>query len=801
MKDFLSTIMPGKGIYFAVEKGEKGFIHTACNTLDELTNKLTETNGSGRDAYFACASYERARYTDEKGKTRQRTAENAMLARSFWCDIDVGTDKAANGVGYATVKEAAEALRAFAGKYGLPHPMCVHSGGGIHSYWPLDEDIDKERWLSVAYKLKTLMKAASCPLLADPSRTADIASILRPVGTTNWKPERKGAQVKLAYKVEPTPFVEFRDKVEAALRAGGGQALSVHRTQEIPTYLQGREARVTGLGTELLVPPLETVRQALKPLDPDMERSKWWPCLAALASGYGEDGRTLAREWSSGALRGSPSFKYDAVDFDKQFTDALARMDLPGPKMAVASILYMAREAGWVGGCTAAAEGTIAAGPNWLSDMNEEYAFIEGNARIYRIAHRDFIHKPDFLTALANKSVVIETVQGPKRVNKAKAWLESEHRREHRSIVMRPGEPRVTHDNCLNTWSGFSVEPEEGDIAPFLKLLVRLAPDKIDHMHILHWLAHLLQKPAVKMSSALVMWSHQQGVGKNLLFECITKIIGPRHAAIIGQSELERDFNGWAADKVFVIGDEVSGQDRRQHVDKLKGLITGTTVQINEKFQPARETENLMNFVFLSNHSSALFMDDRDRRYHVVEVQASRLPQADANEFVKWRDGGGLGYLLQRLLQVDISSFDPKAPAPETAAKWQMVADNRSDLETWADSVMQTGPLALFGRELVTAAELAHRYMMDTNRREPPSAKAVVAVFKRFGAKARPNQIRLPNGTRVRVLALANTDRWQLKSEPECAAEMAKLPPSVRAVPAVSQSHYAQHPSQSPASH
>ena len=336
-----------------------------------------------------------------------------------------------------------------------------------------------------------------------------------------------------------------------------------------------------------------------------------------------------------------------------------------------------------------------------------------------------------------------------------------------------PGEPQVTTDNCLNVWTGFAVEPLKGDVTPFGVLLRRLVPDAKARRFIILWLAHLIQHPDSKMYTALVMWSHQQGVGKNLLFECITTIIGRQHSAVIGQSEIARDFNGWAADKIFAIGDEVASEDRRQHADKLKGLITGTTIQLNEKYQPAREVENLINFIFLSNSPSALFVDDHDRRYHIVEVTADRLPAAEADAFVKWRDNGGLAHLLHDLQQVDLSKFNPKAPAPETEAKRQMIEDNRSDLEAWVASAMQTGPAIFFGREIISSAELAMRYASDMSR-TAPSCKAVVNALKRQGARAGKTQVRLSNGKKVRAFALARPEHWATQPEASWAAEMSK---------------------------
>ena len=234
---------------------------------------------------------------------------------------------------------------------------------------------------------------------------------------------------------------------------------------------------------------------------------------------------------------------------------------------------------------------------------------------------------------------------------------------------------------------------------------------------------------------------------KNLLFETFLAIIGQHHSILIGQSELARDFNGWVKNKIFVIGDEVSGDDKRQHADKIKGLVTSNSIQINEKHQPAYEANNLLSFVFLSNHPTAIFLNDADRRYFVVEIEADPLPASEADAYVNWRDNGGLAALLDKMLEIDLKAFNPKARAPDTDAKRQMIDDNRSELEAWAESLMGSDPATLIGREMATAAELASRYSTETERPRP-SEKAVTQAFKRVGARAPKSQPKLPSGRR-----------------------------------------------------
>ena len=395
------------------------------------------------------------------------------------------------------------------------------------------------------------------------------------------------------------------------------------------------------------------------------------------------------------------------------------------------------------------------------------------NASIYRLRYGDFIEPAKFKTHFDNQTIKVANGQGTRSVGKGTQWLKDPNRRQHDRLVIRPAEGLITTDNCLNEWKGYAITAAGGNVKPFFRLLLRLLPNRAARRYALQWLAHLLQHPDVKMHVSLAFWSHEQGVGKNLLFECMSAIIGAAHSTVIGQAELGSGFNGWANRKVLVIGDEVSKSDRRQDTDKLKGLVTGTTVYINEKYQPAREVQNFLNFIFLSNHHDAIFLEDTDRRYFVWEIMAGRLADADAKAFVAWRDNRGLAALLHFLMQHDLSGFNPKAPAPMTDAKRQMVQDNRSDLENWIAELMGSNISQVIGRELATANELARRYANETRHKEP-SAKTIVGACKKHGAYARTNQVRLANGKKVRVLALVRPDHWKLQPEPDWAAEMAK---------------------------
>lgn len=162
-------------------------------TIADVDAAAQAAGSKGADAYFALASFD--------DPALGRTAANAVYLRCFFLDLDVGPTKA-----YATQSDAAKALRQFINTTGLPLPIIVSSGGGLHVYWPLTEDVPAKDWVEHAKKLKTLCKLHG--LDADPAVTADAARILRVPGTQNFK-ETNPRPVMVVYQGQPVPLADI----------------------------------------------------------------------------------------------------------------------------------------------------------------------------------------------------------------------------------------------------------------------------------------------------------------------------------------------------------------------------------------------------------------------------------------------------------------------------------------------------------------------------------------------------------------------------------------------------------------
>jgi len=202
--DFLRRILPNEGVkvWTSILKGGKVF-NRFCTSIDELAGQILANDAKGIDTYHAIASFNTA---------QNRRADNALGAKVFMLDVDVGEGKP-----YATIEDAITAVDNFCKLVGIPIPGIVRSGGGIHVYWVLDRTLTKEEWLSAAKRLKLLAEAQGFEL-DSAFHSDDLASILRPPGTHNYKipGQPRPVEVDDLELFEPIQTDEFIASVMAA---------------------------------------------------------------------------------------------------------------------------------------------------------------------------------------------------------------------------------------------------------------------------------------------------------------------------------------------------------------------------------------------------------------------------------------------------------------------------------------------------------------------------------------------------------------------------------------------------------
>lgn len=131
--------------------------------------------------YYTIGAMANHKTVGVNGKMKyHRTKDRATWFKSLAFDLDIGGDKP-----YKTQGEGWKATLAALRSIGMPDPMVVSSGNGLHIYWPMTEPVAKAHWekASIALRLALAEKGVTI----DTSKIHDASMVLRPVGSSHKK--------------------------------------------------------------------------------------------------------------------------------------------------------------------------------------------------------------------------------------------------------------------------------------------------------------------------------------------------------------------------------------------------------------------------------------------------------------------------------------------------------------------------------------------------------------------------------------------------------------------------------------
>ncbi|MGZ9713915.1 DUF5906 domain-containing protein [Glaciimonas sp. GNP009] len=234
----------------------------------------------------------------------------------------------------------------------------------------------------------------------------------------------------------------------------------------------------------------------------------------------------------------------------------------------------------------------------------------------------------------------------------------------------------------VNLFSGWKMKPKKGAYLQIEVLLLHLCNgDETLMMWVMRWLAYPLRNRGAKMETSIIMHG-DEGSGKNFFFEKVVKEIYGEYGYVIGNAQLESQFNDWAGMKLFMVCDEVVTRSELKHMKgKLKGLVTGDTVIINPKGLPEHSEANHMNFVFLSNELQPLALDKTDRRYLVIWTPPA-LPKEFYADVAREIEAGGIEAFYHYLMyDLDMENFDKHTKPLYTDAKDSLIEKSLSPPE------------------------------------------------------------------------------------------------------------------------
>lgn len=407
-----------------------------------------------------------------------------------------------------------------------------------------------------------------------------------------------------------------------------------------------------------------------------------------------------------------------------------------------------------------------------LWDLNDRVVWIRHPTMVVEQGTDELMSVQQFKDNFAPHKYYRENAKGDLvEVSAPKAWIEWQHRNEVDRVVFRPGEEKFVDDPrtgrvLYNTWTGWAIEPEPGDISPWVELLDYVFQGEPKHRQWFErWCAFQFQNPGVKMYTAIIVWGRMHGTGKSLIGVTLNKIFG-KNGTVIDNKQLASNYNKWAENKQFILGDEITGVEKRKEADYIKTLITRPSFEVNAKYMPTYEMEDISNWYLTSNHCDAFIIEDEDRRFFVWHFPEKPLPLEFYRRYDAWMHGDGPKHLFHHLLGVNLGDFNPKAPAPVTQDKQEMIYQSKSDAGVWAyelksnpDHVLRLDNMALkcdlyTTRQLVMIAEAAGVRVFNEN--------ALARELTNAGfPPSRP--IKTGSGTQ-RLRPVRGVDRWLAES-------------------------------------
>lgn len=214
---FFDRVLPSEGIIVtAIKKplitGEGcWFDHHIHDSVRTAAAFATSQNSKGEEVFYARASFrEKLPRNGMKGPDGDkiphsgvRSKQNVLLVRALAIDLDVG---AAAGR-YPTQHDALKGIVPLLNGTGLPKPMIVNSGRGVHIYWTFGEDIPGHVVAPVAEGLATAAKRFG--VRYDTSITGNLCALLRPAGCL-WRKEDPPRLVSVLRDAPDVPFAQLQ---------------------------------------------------------------------------------------------------------------------------------------------------------------------------------------------------------------------------------------------------------------------------------------------------------------------------------------------------------------------------------------------------------------------------------------------------------------------------------------------------------------------------------------------------------------------------------------------------------------
>ncbi|MFZ6871132.1 primase-helicase family protein [Undibacterium sp. Di27W] len=194
---------------------------------------------------------------------------------------------------------------------------------------------------------------------------------------------------------------------------------------------------------------------------------------------------------------------------------------------------------------------------------------------------------------------------------------------------------------------------------PICDLLLHICNKDEDlALFVARWIAFPLIRKGTKMDTALVVIG-PNNVGKSLFFEHIVTRLHPEYArATIRKEELLGRFNGWTAQKNYVVVDDFNPMWQSDSIGNecmVKAYLSSGSFRRAEKAREPVSQVNRMNFVFLSFRPAET---ESTRRFIVINTPEPREEEFYGKLFANLSDDDIEGFKHWLMHGLDMRGFN-----------------------------------------------------------------------------------------------------------------------------------------------
>jgi len=249
-------------------------------------------------------------------------------------------------------------------------------------------------------------------------------------------------------------------------------------------------------------------------------------------------------------------------------------------------------------------------------------------------------------------------------------WLADKSIRTYEELVFKPKQD--IKDTQYNLFQGFETEPIAGDITAVKTILNLISNNDTDVANYIEkMMAHIVQKPYEKTGKVLIIYSPEEGAGKDTYFDLMGRILGQyfyntanAETAIFGR------FKAHWKQALLVKMEELSFVDTKSHFDCFKSLITAPTLDFEEKGKGSVNLDNYTTFVGTTNNDISVKVTDTNRRFVFVKASPERVGDIEFWDKIQpiLHSSETASAYLHHLLSIDLTDFKVRdSPVTEYA--------------------------------------------------------------------------------------------------------------------------------------